>query len=117
MIDIERIPRGIEVLDVDLVHVGIVEHHEGTGLKLSHRDAPDHHHHYIPHHWIVRVDEQVHLNRKAAEVFDTWPGGYPSGLTVLAPFHEPAVPRKPRNWRAWGALGVGAAAGLLILFL
>ncbi len=117
MIDIERIPRGMEVLDVDLVHVGIVEHHEGTGIKLSHRDAPDHQHHYIPHHWIARVDEQVHLSRKAADVFDTWPGGYPSGLTVLAPVRALKGPGKPRNWRAWGLLGVGGAAGLLLLFL
>ena len=116
MIDVERIPKGTEVLDINDVHVGIVEHHEGTGLKLSHRDAPDHHHHYIPHHWIVRVAEQVHLNRAAEDVFDTWPGGYPSGQPLLAPFHEPKEPRKPRNWKVIGAVVAGGAA-LLLMFL
>lgn len=113
MVDHERILRGMEVVDRARAHVGIVEQHEGTGFKLSHRDAPDHHHHYIPLHWVAKLDQMVHLNRAAADVFDTWPGGYPSGKPQLAGAHEPS---KPVNWKAWGAAGAGAI-GLLMLLL
>ena len=113
MVDHERILKGMEVVDLSEAHVGIVEHHEGTGFKLSHRDAPDHHHHYIPHHWVAKLDDRVHLSRPAADVFDGWPGGHPSSRPELATPHEAS---KPVNWKAWGVAGAGAI-GLLLLAL
>ena len=111
MFESERIVRGMEVLDRAGGHVGIVEHHEGTGFRMSHRDAPDHHHHYIPHHWIVRVDDGVHINRCAEDVFDSWPGGQPARFAALTP----ARPRGPRRWPIWAAVGAGGLTLLVLL--
>ena len=111
MIDHERILKGMEVVDVAEAHVGIVEHHEGSGFRLSHRDAPDHHHHYIPHHWVAKLDERVHLARAATDVFDSWPGGYPTGYSAKPP-EEGA---KAVNWKAWAAVGAGAVAFIAAL--
>ena len=110
MIDVEAIPKGTEVLDSAGVHVGIVEHHEGTGLRLSNRDAPDGHHHYIPHHWIARFTVQVHLKRTAADVFDTWPGGHPSGNAQPQP-QAAMTPRRSKR-TIWVALGTAGATGI-----
>jgi|GEM_PF-3037112 len=117
MIDVEAITKGTEVLDVAGTHVGHVEHHEGTGLRLSNRDAPDGHHHYIPHHWIAKVAEHVHLKRAAADVFDSWPGGHPSGNAQPQPLAALDTPKPTRSkWVI--AAGVAAGAiGLVLLLL
>lgn len=114
MVDHEHILKGMEVVDVAELHVGVVEHHAGAGFKLSHRDAPDHHHHYVPLHWVARLDHRVHLSRGADDVFDSWPGGYPSKRPELATPHEPS---QPVNWKAWGAAGAGAIGVLLMALL
>lgn len=115
MIDVEAIPKGTEVLDAAGTHVGHVEHHEGTGLRLSNRDAPDGHHHYIPHHWIARFETCVHLKRAAADVFDSWPGGHPSGKSQPFPAMGPARPRRSK-WVVAGGVAAGAI-GLVLLLL
>lgn len=115
MIDVETIAKGTEVLDVAGVHVGHVEHHEGTGLRLSNRDAPDGHHHYVPHHWIARVAEHVHLKRAAADVFDTWPGGHPSGNPQPLAALDPPKPKRSK-WVIAGSVAAGAI-GLVLLLL
>lgn len=112
MIDVEAIPRGMEVLDNAEVHVGHVLHHEGAGIRLSNRDAPDGHHHYIPRHWIARVAEHVHLKRAAADVFDTWPGGHPAGRGDVA---DTPKPRGKRRLAGWGALAAGGIVLVLAL--
>ena len=113
MFESDRILRGMEVLDSTGRHVGTVEHHEGTGFRMSHRDAPDHHHHYVPHHWIARVDDGVHINRPSADVFDSWPGGHPVRL-ALTPLPAPRAARRTR-WPAWAAVGAGGIALIVLL--
>ena len=52
------------------VHVGTVDHLEGTQwIKLKRNDAEDGRHHWIPVEWVERADDQVvYLNKTPEEV-------------------------------------------------
>jgi hypothetical protein len=47
MADFSQIHPNAEVIGADGVHVGTVDHVEGTRLKLTKKDSRDAHHHYI----------------------------------------------------------------------
>jgi hypothetical protein len=47
MADFSQIHPNAEVMGADGVHVGTVDHVEGTRLKLTKKDSRDEHHHYI----------------------------------------------------------------------
>jgi len=87
----------MEVVGSDGVHVGTVDHVEGTDrIKLARRDAADGEHHYLPLSAVARVDDKVHLVSTAALAL---PGVVPVGETAAI---DPIVP-PVRNRQVEGA--------------
>lgn len=52
--------------------VGVVDHVEGDAIKLTRKDSPDGHHHFIPMGWIDHVDTHVHLKKNSLETEMGW---------------------------------------------
>lgn len=52
--------------------VGVVDHVEGSTIKLTRNDSPDGQHHYIPTNWIDHVDAHVHLKKNSVETERGW---------------------------------------------
>jgi len=47
--------------------VGVVDHVEGSALKLTRKDSKDGQHHYVPLSNVAKVDEHVHLKINSKE--------------------------------------------------
>ena len=47
--------------------VGVVDHVEGTALKLTRKDSKDGEHHYVPLSSVAKVDNHVHLKINSKE--------------------------------------------------
>jgi hypothetical protein len=47
--------------------VGVVDHVEGSALKLTRKDSADGQHHYVPVSCVAKVDEHVHLTVNSKE--------------------------------------------------
>lgn len=56
MADLNQIHPNAEVIGADGVHVGTVDHVDGTRLKLTKKDSSDHHHHYIDGGLIAEIE-------------------------------------------------------------
>ncbi len=68
-----EIKEHMEVLGSDGEHVGTVDHvDEDDMIKLTHTDAPDGKHHFLPLDLVDHVDEQVHLSLTAEEAVEEW---------------------------------------------
>ena len=52
--------------------VGVVDHVEGSAIKLTKKDSPDNQHHFVPTGWIERVDSHVHLKKNSKETEQGW---------------------------------------------
>lgn len=52
--------------------IGVVDHVEGTSIKLTKKDSNDGQHHFIPLEWIERVDSHVHLKKNSVEATQQW---------------------------------------------
>jgi hypothetical protein len=52
--------------------VGVVDHVEGSAIKLTRNDSPDGKHHFIPTSWVERVDSHVHLTKNSMETEQGW---------------------------------------------
>lgn len=52
--------------------VGVVDHLEGSAIKLTKKDSPDGQHHFIPVSWIERVDSHVHLTKNSMQTEENW---------------------------------------------
>lgn len=52
--------------------VGVVDHLEGSAIKLTRKDSKDGQHHYIPTAWVAKVDSHVHLNKNSQETEKNW---------------------------------------------
>jgi hypothetical protein len=64
----------MEIVGMDGVHVGTVDHMEGADeIKLT-KDDPDAagEHHFIPLAWVEHVDAKVHLKQSGAEAKARW---------------------------------------------
>jgi hypothetical protein len=77
MVDATQIKEHAEIIGSDDVHVGTVDHLEGSDrIKLTRRD-PDSGgvHHYIPLDWVDTVENnRVRLNKTAQEAKSQWQG-------------------------------------------
>jgi hypothetical protein len=64
----------MEVVGVDGVHVGTVDHMEGRDQVQLTKDDPDAggEHHFIPLAWVDHVDSCVHLKQSGAEAKARW---------------------------------------------
>ena len=47
--------------------VGVVDHVEGSTLKLTRKDSKDGQHHFVPVSSVAKVDEHVHLKINSKE--------------------------------------------------
>ncbi len=52
--------------------IGVVDHLEGSAIKLTRKDSTDGQHHYIPTSWVSKVDNHVHLNKNSQETEGNW---------------------------------------------
>ena len=52
--------------------VGVVDHVEGSAIKLTKNDSLDARHHFIPVGWVERVDRHVHLKKNSKETEQNW---------------------------------------------
>lgn len=64
----------MEIVGADGVHVGTVDHMEGTDQMKLTKDDPDAQgeHHFIPLAWVDHVDKKVHLKQSGAEARARW---------------------------------------------
>ena len=70
MIDTNQIKPHCQVVDCNDLPIGQVDHVQGQSLKLTKDDSGKHH--LIPLDWIDRVDDKVHVTKKADEVKTSW---------------------------------------------
>lgn len=52
--------------------IGVVDHVEGSAIKLTKNDSPDGQHHFVPVNWVARVDRHVHLSKNSKEAEENW---------------------------------------------
>ncbi len=52
--------------------IGVVDHVEGSTIKLTKSDSNDGQHHFIPLGWVQTVDGHVHLSKNSAEAVRDW---------------------------------------------
>jgi hypothetical protein len=52
--------------------IGVVDHMEGTSIKLTQKDSADGMHHFIPTNWVDHVDGHVHLKKNSMEAIQGW---------------------------------------------
>lgn len=52
--------------------IGVVDHVEGSAIKLTKKDSRDGQHHFLPTSMVSRVDQHVHLNRNSEEAMKEW---------------------------------------------
>jgi len=73
MMSAEQISEHMEVIALDGIHVGTVDHMDGDSqIKLTKHDSGDGKHHLIPLDWVDHVDSHVHLNKKSDDVRSQW---------------------------------------------
>jgi len=69
----DDIKEHMEVLDSEGMHLGTVDHLEGSNqIKLTRTDSADGKHHVIPVAWVDHVDQHVHLNKTRKEASEQW---------------------------------------------
>lgn len=59
--------------------IAVVDHLDGTYIKLAKNDSPDGKHHWIPLDWVTRVDQHVHINRPGDRAKQEWLNEDPHG--------------------------------------
>lgn len=57
MPDLSQIKEHAEVIGADGVHVGTVDHVEGSRIRLTKADSSDERHHYIPGGLVAEVED------------------------------------------------------------
>jgi hypothetical protein len=74
MVSPMMIKEKMEVVGLDGVHVGTVDHMEGANELMLTKDDPDAggEHHFIPLAWVDHVDTSVHLKQSGAEARARW---------------------------------------------
>jgi hypothetical protein len=68
----QNIREHMEVLGSDGAVVGVVDHVEGSEIKLTKSADPSGQHHFIPLDWIANVDSKVHLAKAARDAKAQW---------------------------------------------
>lgn len=59
MTNLDSVQKHAEVIGADGVHVGTVDHVSGNRIKLTRKDSPDNHHHYIDGGLVASVENGV----------------------------------------------------------
>lgn len=67
MMDLSNIQKHTEVIGADGVHVGTVDSVHGDRIKLTKKDAPDGHHHYVDAGLVAGVENgKIRLSASGA---------------------------------------------------
>lgn len=114
MIQASDVRKDMEVRDASGTHVGTVDGVEGDRIKLTRKDSPDGHHHYIRLADVARVDAHVHLASDAPVTNDATGGAGVLGDGIRNPAVAGSIPR--RNYYLPWVIGAIALL-LLLLFL
>ncbi|HYH65271.1 MAG TPA: DUF2171 domain-containing protein [Urbifossiella sp.] len=70
---IATIKPGMNVVASCGTRVGVVDHLDGSTIKLALRDSLDGLHHYVPTSWVKKVHEDhVHLSKNSEETKAGW---------------------------------------------
>lgn len=59
MIDLSQVQKHAEVIGADGVHVGTVDSIHGDRIKLTKKESPDGHHHYVDAGLVAGVENGV----------------------------------------------------------
>lgn len=63
----------MEIVAANGTHVGEVDSFDSQCIKTTKNDPNSGgKHHFIPCDWVDHVDEQVHLRKDSADVFENW---------------------------------------------
>ncbi len=73
-VGVSGIRPGMEVISACGQRVGVVDNLDGMTLQLTLQDSPDGVRHFLPVGWVLRVDQQVHITRSRAAVWQSWQG-------------------------------------------
>lgn len=75
----DQIQENMPVVGSDSADIGTVDHLDaGQTIKLVKDESGIHH--WIPIAWVVRVDDQVHLDRPSPLVKEEWADSSPADL-------------------------------------
>ena len=74
-VDVASIKEHMSVIAADGEAIGKVDHVQDGRIKLTKNDSPDGQHHFVPMHWIERVDTHVHLNKTLVDIRAATGGG------------------------------------------
>ena len=59
MMELGQVKPHAEIIGADGVHVGTVDHVEGSRIKLTKKDSSDAHHHYIDGGLVAGIEDGV----------------------------------------------------------
>jgi len=68
----QNIREHMEVIGSDGTAVGVVDHVQGTEIKLTKGSDKSGQHHFIPLDWVANVDSKVHLSKAARDAKAHW---------------------------------------------
>jgi hypothetical protein len=68
----DNIKEHMEVIGSDGAKIGIVDHVQGSEIKLSKGSDKSGQHHFIPLDWVDHVDAHVHLKKASKDAKEQW---------------------------------------------
>jgi hypothetical protein len=68
----QNIREHMEVVGSDGSAVGVVDHVQGSEIKLTKGSDQSGQHHFIPLDWVANVDSKVHLSKAAKDAKAAW---------------------------------------------
>ena len=80
MLDPTQIREHMPVVDSNSARLGVVDHIDGSYIKLTKDDTGPHH--WIPLSWVRAADDVVHLDRSDQEAMQGWLSERPDSMTL-----------------------------------
>lgn len=75
----DQVKEHMPVVGSDSAEFGTVDHlDEGETIKLTRDDKGQHH--WIPIAWVIRVDDEVHVDRPGDQAQQEWSDSSPAAL-------------------------------------
>ena len=80
MLDPTQIREHMPVVGSNGTQVGIVDHIDGSYIKLTKDDADQHH--WLPLSWVTAADDAVRLDRTDEQAMERWLAERPDSMTL-----------------------------------
>lgn len=80
MLDPTQIRDHMPVLGSNGTQFGVVDHIDGSYIKLTKDEAEQHH--WIPLSWVTAADDAVHLDRSDQQATQGWLSERPDSMTL-----------------------------------